>query len=50
MKKEISRREFIRTSSKAGLFIGLAGTNFLKGSSNETFDLIIKNGTVLQDS
>jgi len=47
MKKEISRREFIRTSSKAGLFIGLAGTNFLKGSSNENFDLIIKNGTVV---
>ncbi len=47
MKKEISRREFIRTSSKAGLFIGLAGTNFLKGSSNETFDLIIKNGTLV---
>lgn len=47
MKKEISRREFIRTSTKAGLFIGLAGTNFLKGSSNENFDLIIKNGTVI---
>ena len=47
MKKEISRREFIRTSSKAGLFIGLAGTNLLRGSSNETFDLIIKNGVVV---
>ena len=47
MKKNIRRREFIRTSTKAGLFIGLAGTNFLKGSSNETFDLIIKNGTVV---
>lgn len=47
MKKEISRREFIRTSTKAGLFIGLAGTNFLKGSLNENFDLIIKNGTVI---
>lgn len=49
MKKEISRREFIRTTSKAGLFIGLAGTNLLRGSSNvnETFDLIIKNGTLI---
>jgi len=47
MKKEISRRDFIRTSTKAGLFIGLAGTNFLKGRSSETFDLIIKNGTVV---
>ncbi|MEE8377855.1 MAG: D-aminoacylase [Candidatus Aminicenantaceae bacterium] len=47
MKKEISRREFIKTSSKAGLFIGFAGTNFLKGSPNETFDIIIKNGTVI---
>ncbi len=47
MKKNISRREFIRTSSKAGLFIGLAGTNLLRGSSNENFDLIIQNGTVV---
>lgn len=47
MNKEISRREFIRSSSSAGLFIGLAGTNFLRGRSNETFDLIIKNGTVV---
>ncbi len=47
MNIKISRREFIKASSKAGLFIGLAGTNFLKGSSNETFDLIIKNGTVI---
>ena len=47
MKKEISRREFIKTSSKAGLFIGLTGTKFLKASPNETFDIIIKNGTVI---
>ncbi len=47
MKKNISRREFIRTSTKAGLFFGLARINFLKGSSSETFDLIIKNGTLV---
>lgn len=47
MKKEISRREFIKTSSKAGLFIGFTGTNFLKGNPNETFDIIIKNGTII---
>ncbi|MFC2168098.1 amidohydrolase family protein [Acidobacteriota bacterium] len=47
MKKNISRREFIRTSSKAGLFIGLSGTNLLRGNPNEIFDLIIKNGTVI---
>ncbi len=46
MKKQISRREFIKTSAKAGLFMSLAGSSLLKGSSNETFDLVIKNGTL----
>ncbi len=47
MKKEISRREFIKTTSKAGLFVGLLSTNLLRGSLDENFDLIIKNGSVV---
>ena len=47
MKKEINRRDFIRTTTQAGLFIGLAGFNILKGSSTEIYDVVIKNGTVV---
>ena len=47
MKKKIDRREFITSSVKAGLFISLAGSGLLKGSTNETFDLLIKNGTLV---
>lgn len=47
MKKAISRRDFIRISTQMGLFIGIAGSNLLNGSSSETYDLVIKNGTVI---
>ena len=47
MKKAISRRDFIRISTQMGLFIGIAGSNLLNGSSSETYDLVIKNGTVV---
>ena len=47
MKKQISRRDFIKASAGAGLFLSLAGSSFLRGSTSETFDLIIKNGTLV---
>jgi len=47
MKNEISRRDFILRSTQAGLFIGLAGSNLLNAASKETYDLIIKNGTLV---
>jgi N-acyl-D-amino-acid deacylase len=47
MKKQISRRDFIKASAGAGLFLSLAGSSFLRGSTSETFDLIIKNGFVI---
>ena len=46
MKKKISRREFMKSSAKAGLLIGLAGSSFLRGSTNDPFDVVIKNGTL----
>lgn len=47
MTKAINRRDFIKTTAQTGLFFGLAGATLLKGSSNETFDLVIKNGTIV---
>jgi N-acyl-D-amino-acid deacylase len=47
MKKQINRREFIKTSAKAGLFIGFAGSRFWEGGTDEAFDLVIKNGTLV---
>ncbi len=47
MNSKISRRDFIKSSTQAGLFISLAGSSFLRAKSTETFDLIIKNGTIL---
>ena len=49
MKKSVSRRDFIKTTAKAGVFIGMA--NSLSGTAIFTrekhFDLIIKNGTIV---
>jgi N-acyl-D-amino-acid deacylase len=47
MKKLISRRDFIKSSAGAGLLLGLTGPYFLRGSTDETFDLVIKNGTLI---
>jgi N-acyl-D-amino-acid deacylase len=47
MKQQISRREFIKSSAKAGLLMSFAGHIFLKGSTNETFDIVIKNGVLV---
>jgi N-acyl-D-amino-acid deacylase len=47
MKKQISRREFIKSSAKAGLLMGYAGSGFLKGRTKEIYDLVIKNGTLV---
>jgi N-acyl-D-amino-acid deacylase len=47
MKKRISRREFINSSAKAGLLLNFAGAAFLKGGIDETFDVVIKNGTLV---
>jgi len=47
MKKRISRREFIQSSAKVGLFMGFAGSGILKGGSDEIFDVVIKNGTLV---
>lgn len=49
MKKNISRRDFIKTTTKAGVFIGVAsglsGTAIFTREKN--FDLIIRNGTIV---
>ena len=47
MKKQISRREFIQSSAKVGLFMGFAGSGILKGGSDGIFDVVIKNGTLV---
>jgi N-acyl-D-amino-acid deacylase len=47
MKKKISRRDFIMSSAQTGLFLSIAGSGFLGSKSTETFDLVIKNGTVI---
>lgn len=47
MKKQISRREFIKSSAKAGLLMSFAGSGLLKGGTNEIYDLVIKNGTLV---
>lgn len=47
MKKKINRRDFIKSSAGAGLLLGLKGPGFLIGSSDEAFDLVIKNGSVI---
>lgn len=47
MKKQISRREFIKSSAGAGLFLGISGPSLLKGGINETYDILIKNGTLV---
>jgi N-acyl-D-amino-acid deacylase len=47
MKKQISRRDFIKSSAGAGLLLSLTGPSFLRGSTNETFDLVIKNGSLI---
>lgn len=49
MTVKISRRQFIKTSAQAGVFIGLSG-NYLSGkerSYSGEFDLVIKNGLVV---
>lgn len=49
MKKSISRRDFIKTTTKAGIFIGVAsglsGTDIF--TNEKHFDLIIRNGTIV---
>jgi N-acyl-D-amino-acid deacylase len=47
MKKQISRREFIKSSAQAGIFLGISGPSLLKGGINETYDILIKNGTLV---
>jgi len=47
MKKRLSRRDFIKSSAGAGLLLGLTGTRFIRGSASETFDMVIKNGTLI---
>ncbi len=47
MKKKISRRNFIKSSTQAGLFISLAGSGLLRSKTADTYDLVIKNGTVI---
>jgi N-acyl-D-amino-acid deacylase len=46
MKKQISRRDFIKSSAGAGLLLGLNGPRFLRGRTDEAFDVLIKNGSV----
>ncbi|MFQ6038103.1 MAG: amidohydrolase family protein, partial [Candidatus Aminicenantales bacterium] len=46
MPKGISRRDFLRTTARAGVAAGLAGTSFLKASPQGTYDLVIRNARV----
>jgi N-acyl-D-amino-acid deacylase len=47
MNKGMTRRDFLRSSAQAGLFLGLTGSKAFSYSTGETFDLIVKNGTVI---
>lgn len=47
MKNRISRRDFIKSSAGAGLLWSLGGTRNLRGSRSDRYDLLIKNGTVI---
>jgi N-acyl-D-amino-acid deacylase len=47
MKKKISRRNFMKSSAQAGLLISLAGSSLLRSKTADTYDLVIKNGTVI---
>ncbi len=47
MTKKISRRDFIKSSAQAGLFVSLAGSRLLTNNPIDTFDLIIRNGSVI---
>jgi len=47
MTKKISRRDFIKSSAQAGLFVSLAGSRFLTNNPIDTYDLIIRNGSVI---
>ncbi|UCE41394.1 MAG: D-aminoacylase [Candidatus Aminicenantes bacterium] len=47
MKKQISRREFIKSSAKAGLIVGFAAPRILKSGTSEVYDIVIKNGTIV---
>jgi N-acyl-D-amino-acid deacylase len=47
MKKRISRRNFIKSSAQAGLFISLAGSSLLRLKTADTYDLVIQNGTII---
>jgi len=49
MTTPITRRQFIKTAAEAGIIIGISGESFWGRSaiSGQDFDLIIKNGTVI---
>jgi N-acyl-D-amino-acid deacylase len=47
MKKYISRRDFIKTSTQAGFVMGIAGTSFFTHNPPEIYDLVIKNGKLV---
>lgn len=47
MTKQIKRRDFIKSSAGVGLLLSLKGPGFLAGRIEETFDLVIKNGSVI---
>ena len=47
MKKDMSRRDFLKTSARAGLIMTFAGSRVVLGESTSTFDLVIKNGMVI---
>ena len=47
--KAMTRRQFIKTSAQAGIFLSLSGDSGWRANSilGQKFDLIIKNGTVI---
>lgn len=47
MKRQISRRDFLLRTGQAGLMLGFAGSPLVSAGPKEKFDLIIKNGTVI---
>lgn len=43
----MNRRQFLTSSAKAGLFLSLSGSGFLKARTDEIFDVVIKNGMLI---
>jgi len=47
MEKKISRRDFIKVSARTGLLAAVAGPGILRSASPGDYDLVIRNGTLV---